>query len=74
MKYEIIIHQFVFFVNTLNLTENRKGVDYNIMVSKNQGYKHYIFGKVFYNEIKDKFKPEKLPPKYATEANYVFQD
>ncbi len=44
------------------------------MVSKNQEYKHYIFGKVFYNEIKDKFKPEKLPPKYATEANYVFQD
>ena len=31
-------------------------------------------GKEFYNEIKDKFKPENLKPKYATSANYVYTE
>ncbi len=31
-------------------------------------------GKEFYNEIKDKFKPETLPPKYATVDNYVYKE
>lgn len=31
-------------------------------------------GKEFWNEIKDKFKPEKLPAKYATSANYIYSE
>lgn len=31
-------------------------------------------GKEFWNEIKDKFKPETLPPKYATSANYIYSE
>lgn len=31
-------------------------------------------GKEFWSEIKDKFKPEKLSPKYATSANYIYSE
>ncbi len=31
-------------------------------------------GQEFWNEIKDKFKPEKLSPKYATSANYIYSE
>ncbi len=31
-------------------------------------------GREFWNEIKDKFKPENLPAKYATSANYVYSE
>lgn len=31
-------------------------------------------GKEFWNEIKDKFKPENLPAKYATSANYIYSE
>lgn len=31
-------------------------------------------GQEFWNEIKDKFKPEKLSPKYATSANYIYTE
>lgn len=31
-------------------------------------------GKEFWNEIKDKFKPESLPQKYATQANYIYTE
>ena len=31
-------------------------------------------GQEFWNEIKDKFKPETLPPKYATSANYIYSE
>lgn len=31
-------------------------------------------GKEFWNEIKGKFNPESLSPKYATSANYVYSE
>lgn len=31
-------------------------------------------GSEFWNEIKDKFKPENLSPKYATSANYIYSE
>lgn len=31
-------------------------------------------GKEFWDEIKDKFKPEKLKAKYATSANYIYAE
>lgn len=31
-------------------------------------------GQEFWNEIKDKFKPETLPKKYATSANYIYSE
>lgn len=31
-------------------------------------------GQEFWNEIKDKFKPETLSPKYATSANYIYSE
>lgn len=31
-------------------------------------------GQEFWNEIKDKFKPENLPQKYATQANYIYTE
>ena len=31
-------------------------------------------GQEFWNEIKDKFKPEKLSKKYATSANYIYSE
>lgn len=31
-------------------------------------------GAEFWNEIKDKFKPESLPAKYATSANYIYSE
>ncbi len=31
-------------------------------------------GQAFWNEIKDKFKPESLPQKYATQANYIYTE
>lgn len=31
-------------------------------------------GKEFWGEIRDKFKPEVLPPKYATSANYIYSE
>lgn len=31
-------------------------------------------GAEFWNEIKDKFKPESLSPKYATSANYIYSE
>lgn len=31
-------------------------------------------GAEFWSEIKDKFKPEKLSPKYATSANYIYTE
>lgn len=31
-------------------------------------------GTEFWNEIKDKFKPEALSPKYATSANYIYSE
>lgn len=31
-------------------------------------------GKEFWEEIKDKFKPEKLKAKYATSANYIYAE
>ena len=33
-----------------------------------------ISGAEFYNQIKDKFRPENLKPKYATAANYVYSE
>ena len=33
-----------------------------------------ISGAEFYDQIKDKFKPENLKPKYATSANYVYSE
>lgn len=33
-----------------------------------------ISGAELYNNIKDKFKPENLSPKYATSANYVYSE
>lgn len=31
-------------------------------------------GREFYNEIKNKFKPEALPPKYASIDNYIYKE
>ena len=31
-------------------------------------------GKEFWNEIKGKFNPEALSPKYATQANYIYTE
>ena len=31
-------------------------------------------GKEFWDEIRDKFKPENLSPKYATAANYIYSE
>lgn len=31
-------------------------------------------GQEFWNDIKDKFKPESLPEKYATSANYIYSE
>lgn len=31
-------------------------------------------GKEFWSEIKEKFKPEALSPKYATSANYIYSE
>lgn len=31
-------------------------------------------GKEFWSEIKGKFKPETLPPKYETSANYIYSE
>lgn len=31
-------------------------------------------GKEFYDEIKDKFKPESLKAKYVTSANYIYSE
>lgn len=31
-------------------------------------------GSEFWNEIKGKFNPEVLPPKYATSANYIYAE
>lgn len=33
-----------------------------------------ISGVEFYTQIKDKFKPENLKPKYANSANYVYSE
>lgn len=56
----------------LNETSESDGVIINdIKIEINLESK---IGEEFWNEIKDKFKPESLPPKYATSANYIYSE
>lgn len=56
----------------LNETSESEGVIINsITIEINQESE---IGREFYNEIKDKFRPETLPKKYATEANYIYKE
>lgn len=56
----------------LNETSESEGVIINsITIEINQESE---IGREFYNEIKDKFTPETLPKKYATEANYIYKE
>lgn len=82
MKKERIEQQYKHYVykdiglikgyKLLNETNESEGIIINHI--KIEIYLESEIGKEFYNEIKDKFKPENLKPKYATAANYIYSE
>lgn len=74
-EYKHYVYKEIGFIKgyrLLNETNESEGVVINdIKIEINLESQ---IGQEFWNEIKDKFKPEALPKKYATSANYIYSE
>lgn len=74
-EYKHYVYQEIGLIRGYKLTnettENESIIINNIKIEINLESE---IGKLFWSEIKDKFKPERLPKKYATQANYIYSE